>query len=429
MPQRNQHREIRSEEVQEILTHVPNWMILWGNTLLLILLLMILGISWLIKYPDIINTEVTITTSFPPEKIYARSSGQFDVLLAHEGDHVRKHQLLAVVENSASYKDVLLLKSVVDTIDMYRQDFSFPLDKLPPMLLGDIMTSYSQFENDYSDYILHKKLTPFAVEKTANSMSLLEAKGRLQIVLSQKELNKRELNFKKKDIQRSRTLFNKGVISAKEKEQKEIDLLQAERAYQSIQTSISQLREFIGTAEKNLEDTAIKKTQSDHTIRKKAIQSFLYLKKAITDWEKQYALQSSITGTVSFPSSWNTHQTIHTGDVVCSIIPEINTSYIGKVKAPPANSGKIQNGQKVLIQLTNYPADEFGELNGKVHAISQIPDEDGHYHIEVSLPKELKTTYGNHILFKPEMKGTAAIVTEDLRLIERFFYQIRNIIQ
>ena len=35
MPNNTQDIEIRSEEVQEILTHVPNWMIRWGNTLLL----------------------------------------------------------------------------------------------------------------------------------------------------------------------------------------------------------------------------------------------------------------------------------------------------------------------------------------------------------------------------------------------------------
>ena len=69
MPQNSQDIEIRSEEVQDILKAVPNWMIRWGNTLLLFLMIMLLFISWFIKYPDVISTEIMITTEIPPEKL------------------------------------------------------------------------------------------------------------------------------------------------------------------------------------------------------------------------------------------------------------------------------------------------------------------------------------------------------------------------
>ena len=42
--------------------------------------------------------------------------------------------------------------------------------------------------------------------------------------------------------------------------------------------------------------------------------------------------------------------------------------------------------------------------------------------VDVELPKKLVTTYEKEIEFKQEMTGTADIITEDLRLIERFFY-------
>ncbi|GAA4110976.1 HlyD family efflux transporter periplasmic adaptor subunit [Aquimarina addita] len=428
MPQTPQDIEIRSEEVQEILTKVPNWMIRYGNTLIFALILMLLFISWFIKYPDVIATEIMVTTSFPPEKIYAKSSGQFEVFLTNDGQQVTDKEVLAVIENSASYKDVLLLKSVVDTIPFNMTNFSFPIDELPPLLLGDITTSFSQFENDYSEYVLNKKLTPYKSESLANKMSVIEAKRRLQILFSQKKLNKKELDFNKKDLERNRLMFEKGVISAKEKGQKEIEFLQAERSYQSIENSISQIRELITNSNKNLEETSIKKTQDDIRLQKKAIQSFLYLKKSIKDWEKAYALTSSINGKVSFLSFWNKNQTVKNDDLIFTIIPANSENFIGKIKAPTANSGKIQTDQKVQIKLSNYPPDEFGELNGIIKSISLTPDEEGNYLIDVELPEKLKTTYGKDIEFKQEMKGTAAIITEDLRLIERFFYQIKNII-
>lgn len=429
MPQNNLDIEIRSEEVQEILTHVPNWMIRWGNTLFLLLILMLLFISWFVKYPDIISTQAMITTSFPPEKLYANTRGRFEVFLTTEDSSVKSGEVLAVIENSASYKDVLLLKSITDTVQIHNEDFKFPIDKIPPMILGDITTSFSQFENDYSEYTLNKKLTPYKSENFANQMSVIEAKGRLQILLSQRDLNKKELEFKQNDLERSRKMFDKGVISAKEKEQKEVEYLQAQRSYKSVESSISQIRELISNSNKNLEGTSIKKTQNDVRLQKKAIQSFLYLKKAIKDWEKQYALVSSINGKVSFLSYWNENQTVKQGDLIFTIIPEKSTAYIGKIKAPAANSGKIKKGQKVQIKLLNYPSDEFGELNGKVESISLLPDEEGNYLIDVSLPQDLITTYEKEIVFKQEMQGTADIVTEDLRLIERFFYQLKNIIK
>jgi len=426
MPEIIQNIEIRSEEVQEILSHVPNWMIRWGNTLFFGLILMLLFISWFVKYPDVITTEVIITTSFPPEKIYANSDGQFEVFLINEEDNVEKHQILAVIENSAYYKDVLFLKSIVDTIQ-YEQHLIFPLDKIPPLVLGKITASYSQFENDYTEYILNNELTPYELETIANKTAIIEAKRRLQILLSQKKLNLKELEYSKHDLNRNRTLYEKGVIAKKQKERKELEYLQAERSFKNLESSISQIRELIENSKKTLKNTSIKKTQNDTRLQKKAIQSFRYLKKAIKDWEKMYALKASIAGKVSFLSYWNENQTVKTGSLIFTIIPQKNTSFVGKINAPAINSGKIKKGQKVQIKLLNYPSDEFGELNGKVQSISLMPNEDGNYIINVELPKELITSHDKKIDFRQEMKGSADIVTEDLRLIERFFYQLKDL--
>ncbi len=429
MPQETQNIQIRSEEVQEILSYVPNWMIRWGNTLLLFLIIGLLCITWFVKYPDVITAQVMITTTFPPEKLFAKSNGQFEIILAKDGDSVTANQTIAILENSAFYKDVLLLKSIVDTLQINHQTFRFPIDELPPLILGDVTSAFAQFETNYSEYLLNNQLTPYKSETFANRFSIIEAKGRLQNLQYQKELNKKELSFKEKDVERQKNLFDKGVISAKEYEQKQLEFLQAKRAYKSLESSISQIRELISNSQKNLKGTTIKKIQNDTRLLKKALQSYYQLKKMIKDWEKQFVLKSSINGKVSFLSYYTKTQTVQTGDLVFTIIPTENTSFIGKIKAPAANSGKIKKGQRVQIKLLNYPSDEFGEINGTIKTISLFPDEKGNYLIDVGLPKELITTYNKTIEFQQEMKGSAEIITEDLRLIERFFYQIRNIVK
>ena len=86
-------------------------------------------------------------------------------------------------------------------------------------------------------------------------------------------------------------------------------------------------------------------------------------------------------------------------------------------------------GQNVNIKLTNFPANEFGILRGEVKNISLIPNVDGLYSVDVALPSKLITSYDIEIDFKQEMSGTAEIITEDLRLNERFFYQFRDILK
>ena len=41
MPNNLEDIDLRSEEVQEILTKVPNWLIRWGNTLFLLIIMML----------------------------------------------------------------------------------------------------------------------------------------------------------------------------------------------------------------------------------------------------------------------------------------------------------------------------------------------------------------------------------------------------
>ncbi len=124
-----------------------------------------------------------------------------------------------------------------------------------------------------------------------------------------------------------------------------------------------------------------------------------------------------------------THQNVNQGDLLFTIVPTLENHYLAKIKAPIQNSGKIKSGQDVNIKLLNYPETEYGMLHGKVKSMSAIPNDEGFYLVQVSLNSPLTTSYNIEIPFKSEMNGTAEIVTDDLRLIERFFYQLRGLFQ
>ena len=417
--------ELRSEEVQEILTRVPHWMIRWGSVVVLIIVLSLFFVSWLVKYPDVITTQIVITTNTPPEKLVAKVSGKIEAILVNDKATVYENTPLAVIENSANYKDVFLLKSMVDTIAI--DNNKLPFEKLKMAQLGEVESYFAVFQKESIADDLNAKLQPYQVEGTAQSYESIELKERLRLLESQRSNNQAELVLQKSDLDRHEGLFKKGIIATQELEKHKLTYLQVERNYKSLLSTISQLKSAINELNKNSKTTRINESKENVNLERNVIQSFYGLKKAIRDWELNYVLRSSIEGKVSFLQLWAPNQTVNAGDNVFAVIPTNEKGYIGKVKAPAQNSGKIKINQLVNIRLANYPDREFGIIKGSIKAISLTPDKDGNVLIDVSLPKGLKTSYQKPIVFQQEMSGTADIITEDLRLLERLLYQFRDI--
>jgi hypothetical protein len=124
---------------------------------------------------------------------------------------------------------------------------------------------------------------------------------------------------------------------------------------------------------------------------------------------------------------WNKNQTVNNNDLIFTIVPNDYSAYVVKLQVPVLNSGKIMVNQDVIIKLNEYQFNEYGSLKGKVEKISLVPNSEGLYLIDVSLPNKLITSHDIEIDFKQEMQGVAEIITEDLRLVERLFYQFKQI--
>jgi multidrug resistance efflux pump len=424
----NEELNIYSEEVKDVLSKPPKTLFRWGNTILLIFIIIIFMLSWLIKYPDIVVAKAILTTEIPPQKEFARASGKIDSLFVKNYQEITKNTPLAIIENTAKYKDVMYLKSILDTLKVRpSESFYFPLDKMPILFLGDIENQFSVFENSYIQYNLNRESQSFLNNDLANTYSLTQLKYRLKTLINQKGLNKKEIFFKKKDLDRSEKLFSKGVISKQELENKNLEYIKAERNFKNINVSISQIKENISATTNFKTQATINNTREEINLLKGVIQSLDKLKRAIKEWELKYLFKSNIKGTVSFMKIWNKNQTINNGDFIFTIIPKNHANYVCKVQAPVLNSGKVKVGQSVNIKLSSYPDNEYGVLKGKVKSISLIPNNEGLYLLDVLLAEKLITTYNKELEFKQEMEGIAEIITEDLRLIERVFYQFKEI--
>lgn len=419
---------LRSEEVQEILTNPPAWIVQWGITIIFIITCAVIFLAFLVHYPDFVSAKVIVTTKQPTERIVASYSGPLVDIYIENGDTVNSGQRLAAFRNTARIQDVFELQHILGTIKFNANGFYFPINSTSDLVLGDVESAYIAFEKSYINYDLSRKLQPYTGQLLNNRNSLEEILNRQDDQIEQKRLFEQELKLKKAEFERNKKLFDKGVISQQEYENKEMEYIQMQRNIGNMAISISQLREAISSASQTLKSTNVRRQEEAIQLLTNVSQSYNTLQKAVRDWELQYVLSSSTQGTVSFHAFWGINQFINSGEIVFSILPLDTSVLIGKMTISSQNSGKVTVGQKVLVKLDNFPYQQYGMLLGKVKSISIAPDKEGNYFVYISLPNGAMTSYKNKLPFDQELIGSADIITEDLSVAERIFYKFREVL-
>jgi len=419
----------RSDALEEIITSIPKWIIRYGNTILLIIISLLVLLSYLIKYPETVLSEVTITTIDPPQKIYTQIAGTIDSVFVQNNEIVKINDPIATFENSANYSHVKYLKGIISKLDLKRDSMWFPIDGLPALLLGELEDPFSRFENSYIKYTLLKKYKGYDIRSETNIKNSTERRRKLINLRTQYQLNLKELEFMRLDLDRSSQLYNKGVISRQEHEKKEMEYIRSEKLAKNILVDISELINDMTLSEQDLKLTNIEKIIDERNTEKVLYQNLDKLKVSIRDWEQKFVLKSSRNGRVTFLRDFKKNDYLLEKQLVVSVVPIVNLKPIARLKMNIKNSGKVKIGQRVHIKLENYSYIEYGILVGTVNNISLIPDENNFYLIEVTLNNELVTTYNKRLDFKHELFGQAEIITQDLRLIERVLNQLKNLVK
>jgi len=79
-----------SEDMQDIITAVPSWLVRWGITLFFGILVLIVVLAALVSYPDIVNATLKIDSPNSPKPIVSKISGKLIKLLVTENETVKK---------------------------------------------------------------------------------------------------------------------------------------------------------------------------------------------------------------------------------------------------------------------------------------------------------------------------------------------------
>jgi len=434
---------IRSDEVQEILAHVPNWMIRWGITLIFGLIMMLLFISWFIKYPDIIKGPVTLTTEIPAVKLVSKTNGQLQRIYIKNGSNVNEGDFIAEIENPMSETSVSYLKTLIQQSEKLLNEASLinnnssnkdinPISFIDSsFVFGEMQETYNQFKKRVTEYItlLHET---YQVNKIKNLKLQIDYYSKLSTV-NQRQINLVEKNLKnsKEKYLANKVLYDDELISKMDFFNEETQLMQSKMEVENLKKIYLQNNITLTEYRKQLNDIEYEYSKQERTLKEGIQASIHHINNYINSWQQNYVLIAPFSGKLSYLLNLSENQFIPSGLALFVIIPE-NNQYIGQIQIASHGFGKVKIGQQTHIKLDNYPYHEFGQIRGEVSEITLVPNinqnnNQATYLVKVKLTNGFKTSYNKLVAFNPEMTGSAEIITEDLRLIERVFSQFRKI--
>ncbi|TAE19899.1 MAG: HlyD family secretion protein, partial [Bacteroidetes bacterium] len=154
------------------------------------------------------------------------------------------------------------------------------------------------------------------------------------------------------------------------------------------------------------------------------IQALQSIKSQFEQWEMKYTLKASSDGIVQLAGFYQKNQYIKSGQLIFYIQPD-SMQYFAELFIPQYNFGKVAVGQDVLLKFQAYPYEQFGAVLSKIVYISSTPTDSG-YSAKLILSNGLKTNYGKNLQYQYGLIAQADIVTESMRLLDRFMYNIRK---
>jgi hypothetical protein len=414
-----------SEPVKEIISNPPRKIIRWGTALIFSIFLFLILLSWLIKYPDIVSAPIEITTVNPPITLVSKITGRINKLYVKDGEKVIPGQLLAVMETAASIQEYKLLTAAIGNIKDPEKLFSDSL--LHFSELGELQPYYATFLKALSDFNTFIRNDYYGNKINSLTIEITSLKEYIDRMKVKENLVSDNLVLERKKFKRDSILFSGKVFP-------ESDLEKSKQAYNLIRLELQQAgldrsARVIEATEKNQQilDYRIRGEEEKQKLISILNESFLNLNAQIKIWENKYLLISPVKGIVTFTKYWSENQSPLIDQPVLNVVPENAGNYIGRINLSMVRSGKVKINQVVNIKLSSFPYLEYGMVRGIVNTKSLVPSGDA-YIIEVSLPQGLKTLYGKELDFTQNMRGTAEIITEDIRLLQKIINPLRHLI-
>ncbi|MBZ9632219.1 HlyD family secretion protein [Salegentibacter sp. LM13S] len=408
----------------------PGYILRRGTAYMFVFFFLVLILAGIISFNQVVKGSVTLTSKNPPVEIKVKRDGKLSAIYYKPGDSIVAGDIVAVLDNPAKQKDITFLKERLGKDFLKVLSLEALLTEFPVNLsLGtSLQAAYNRFLEEYHKLILENTLG----QNQIMEQGLLQNIDNQGSILNSKEeefqLMENSLSISTENINRHRQLFEKGVISKFDLEKVELEFTEKNRQYSLLKQQMIQLQADKSRAKNDLEILRTSEERKLSLQEAELVFAQQNLLNEISEWEDKNIIKSPVAGRLSYNQVWGEHQNVEEGEIVFTIVPYMRKDLLGKCIVPVQNSGQINRGQKVYLKLDNYPYREWGMIKASVNSISEVPSRDAVPAYIVYLDVDsLVTSYGKELILHQELIGTAEIVLEEVTLLERVFYQFRQL--
>jgi len=276
--------------------------------------------------------------------------------------------------------------------------------------LGPIQEYYSQFLTRFQELKEFNERNYYMLKEESYREQAKNARILYDRMWERKLAVDKEYQLKLRNYERQKKLIAGEVIATTDFEKAESEMLSKKSELDEIRSDLAQQQIDIGVLDQKIIEN--EKEFRDFKIQYESalLEAFNNMKSEVSNWFLTYLIRTPIN--------------ISEGDRAFTIVPDDLGKVIGKLELPVRGSGKVKEGLDVNVKFDNYPYMEFGLVRGKVKSVSLVP-EDNFYMVEVEFPNGLVTNYNRDLQMQNQLAGDAEVITEDLRLIQRFFNPLK----
>lgn len=416
----------RSEEVTDIIERMP---VCWTRFVVAIIMLLVLvsvSLGYIIKFPDTVKGQISITGEISPVRLVASSSGRLHLLVENNSE-VKEGTCIGYIETGTDYMDILKLDSICHSVIKHNTRLEIP-DNLK---LGALSIYYNEFVLAYNKY---DQLRITKVYDNMKRVLLNQQSADRQISENlQKEiaLNDKILASMHDQYVADSILYSVGALSHE-------SLIQKYNNYLSYKQSNIELKSTELTKQSEIHSIDIQLAKIDVDVREELLSAFdtmitkyNILINQILQWKEDYLFIAPIDGTLQYLGFWKNNIHVNASTEIFSVSPTRNRM-IGELLIPTLGAGKVEVGQDVNVKLYDYPYNEYGYIHGKIETTSSLTShmrasegEMQAYLVTVSFPEGMKTNFGKQLHLNFESTGTGEVITRNRRLIQRLFDNLK----
>jgi HlyD family secretion protein len=410
------HQNRHSEEVHEIITAVPSWLLRAGITVMVLGTALIIILALIIHYPETVSTQLKISSSNLSKAVKVRSSGRLIKLLVKDDSYVRQGATLAYLESTADHARTLQL--LVKLRLLQKQLPAHLKPNFDPFFftgatgLGEVQNSFEQFIEAYDSYVSGFQRGYYVQKRAYLKNDLCNITRQLNKLQAQKLLSQRSAFLAGDDFAMHKKLAAQHVETVAELRLQESNYLAKKSPLIQNENSIINNRMAESAIKKELLD--LDKGISENSA--KFEQAIGALISAIEEWKMRYTVSASQTGRLSYNGVIQENQELAAGQEIFYINPGTG-HFFGMMNIPANKFGKVKAGQRVIIKLDGYPFEDYGSLQGKIARINEFSADGYPFSAYVSLPGN--SDFDKRIHLKEGLPASAEIITEEATLFQR----------